>query len=65
MTKQELIGQEAFYMNPKNNSIIKEIRKLEDGKIIVYLDSGIIASADIVYLARKNEEVLSFLDKDF
>jgi len=65
MTKGELIGQKAFYMNPKNPSVIKDIRKLDDGKIIIYLENGIIASADIVYLANNNQEVLSLLDKDF
>lgn len=65
MKKQEFVGQEAFYINPKQQSIITEVKKLESGKVIVFLENGVIASADIVYLARNNKEILSLLDKDF
>jgi hypothetical protein len=64
MTKKELVGQTAFYINPKSKSNIKEIKKLEDGKVIVYLENGIIASADIVYLQDK-QDILSVLDNNF
>jgi len=65
MKREELIGKKAFYMNSKNVSNITGIRKLEDGKVIVYLENGIVASADIVYISPSNKEVLSILDKNF
>ena len=65
MKKQDLVGMPVFYINPKSSSTIKDIRKLEDGKVIVYLNNGIIASADIVYLSHTQKEVIEVLDKDF
>lgn len=70
MRKKDLIGKKAYYLNPKNPSNIKDIRKIEavgrdKEMILIYLENGVVANSQIIYLADNNQDINSLIDKNF
>ena len=54
MSREELIGKEVLVPPTKQVSKIKEIKTLDSGKEIVYLESGAVVALEIIRDTKGN-----------